>query len=314
MNLISIVVPVYNEAANIKNLFLEICSVLEKLSKDYKFEIIFVNDGSQDESGNIIRSLEKTFIQIKLIEFTRNFSKEVALSAGLQAAAGSSVILMDADFQHPPELLPHFISEWEGGAEVVIGVRDYQKNIFSVRGFFSSLFNDVMRRLSQLNFREGETDFRLLDNRVVKEFCRFTERRRITRGLLNWLGFRHKYIIFSVPERRGGTSAYTMGKLFKLAIDAFFSYSLLPLRLAGYIGGVITLLSGTLGLFVFIEMIVLSDPLGAKITGTAMLAVLILFLVGIILVCLGIISYYISSIQDEVFGRPLYVVRDVFEL
>ncbi len=231
MNLISIVVPVYNEAANIKNLFLEICSVLEKLSKDYKFEIIFVNDGSQDESGNIIRSLEKTFIQIKLIEFTRNFSKEVALSAGLQAAAGSSVILMDADFQHPPELLPHFISEWEGGAEVVIGVRDYQKNIFSVRGFFSSLFNDVMRRLSQLNFREGETDFRLLDNRVVKEFCRFTERRRITRGLLNWLGFRHKYIIFSVPERRGGTSAYTMGKLFKLAIDAFFSYSLLPLRL-----------------------------------------------------------------------------------
>lgn len=307
--LISIIIPVYNEEKNIPSLLNGLKKNLKE--SDYNFEIIFVDDGSKDDSAKKINMLIKDRLNTNLIQFSRNFGKEIAVTAGINHCLGDACIMIDADLQHPPSLIPEFIKKWEGGAEVVVGVRNEnnEKNLAKKLG--SSLFYKIMGKISETDITPNATDFRLLDRTVIDAFNRFSERNRMTRALIDWLGFQRDYVYFSADKRMSGKAGYSFFKLLKLALSGFVSHSLFPLKLAGYLGIAITFFSGTLGLFIFIEKYILSDPLNMRFSGPAILAVIILFLVGIILICLGLIALYIANIHGEVVGRPMYVIRKI---
>lgn len=305
--LISIVTPVYNEKENIPIFYRELLKATRKLA--YTFELIFVDDGSIDESVDAIEQLKSNGITIRLVELSRNFGKEIATTAGLHAAKGNAVIIMDSDLQHPLHKIKDFVSKWSDGHDIVIGVRTVHKHETAIKKYGSKFFYQIMNRISEIDIIPHSTDYRLLDRRVVNAFNRFTERQRITRGLIDWLGFKKATVEFEALERQHGEASYTTAKLVRLARDSFTSHSLLPLKIAGYLGSIITPLAGIVGVLIIIENYVMHDPMGWAISGTAMLAVMLTFLVGIILICLGLVAMYITNIHGEVINRPLYVIR-----
>lgn len=304
--LISIIVPVYNEAGNLPFLYKELAVHSSRLP--YNFELLFVDDGSRDESAKVLHKVARNDRRVRLIRFSRNFGKEAAVTAGLHAARGSAALIMDADLQMPPKLMGQFLKKWESGAEVVVGVFK-SRNMSRVKRWGAGLFYKIMRRISHTKITPNATDYRLLDRKVINVFNQFTERNRITRGLIDWLGFEREYIYFEQAPRKSGDPTYTIGKLFTLALNSFTAYSLLPLRLAGYMGVFILAVSIPGGLFLYIERYIFNDYLHLGINGTTMLAVLTVFMVGVVLTCLGMISMYIAHIHAEVTNRPLYVVR-----
>ncbi|MFH1145428.1 MAG: glycosyltransferase family 2 protein [bacterium] len=308
MKLISIIVPVYNEEVNLPALYQQLKQVLGQLL-NYDHEIIFVDDGSVDNSLIMIEQLAKQDDKVKYLQFSRNFSKEIATTAGLQYAQGDAVVMIDADLQHPVELLTEFIRKWEEGHKVVVGVREKNQGEGYIKRTGSWLFYKIMEAIGETHMIPRGTDYRLLDRTVVNVFNRFTERERMTRGLLDWLGFPQAFVRFKACKRLDGEAGYSFVKLVRLASSSFVSHSLFPLRLAGYLGIIITVISGFMGLFMLIERFILDDMLNLKITGTAFLAVFNLFLIGIVLICLGLIALYIGNIHREVMNRPLFVVR-----
>lgn len=307
--LISIIIPTRNEEKNIPL----ICSAVKKALQaevNYDYEIIFVDDGSSDNSIKEMKNLAGADANVHYLEFSRNFGKEAATSAGLRQAKGEAIIMLDADLQHPPELIPEFIRKWEAGADVVVGVRKSNKGISLFKRLCSRVYYRLINAMIETTVTPNATDYRLLDARVVKELNRLTERNRMTRALIDWLGFKREYVYFVADERANGEASYGFKQLLKLAVNSMVAMSLLPLRLAGYGGIAIILFSGPLGLFIFIEKYVLDDPLNLNFSGPAILAVILLFLVGIILACLGLMALYIASIHAEVVNRPLYVIRN----
>lgn len=303
--LISIVVPVCNEARNIPATHEKITSLFSTLP--YRCEIIFVDDGSLDNTPVELSHLSAKDKTVKVIRLSRNFGKEAALSAGIKHATGSACLMMDGDLQHPAEKIPEFIEKWENGAQVVIGIRkNHRSGIIKRLG--SYLFYLSINTISETPIKPGATDFRLIDRTVIDEFCKLTEINRMTRALIDWLGFKREYIYFNAEKRIHGKARYGFFKLLKLAISSYVAHSLMPLKLAGYLGVFIIISSSILFSFMFIEQYVLGDPWRLMFTGTAYLAVAILFLVGIILCCLGLIALYIGNIHTEVTKRPLYVI------
>ena len=304
---VSIVVPVFNEERNILKLYLELIKTLSRADKS--FEIIFVNDGSQDKSQFEIKKIKKIDSRVRLISLTRNFGKELATTAGINHSLGDACIIIDADLQHPPFLIPEFIKKWEEGASVVIGVRKSNKGEGLIKKAGSKMFYKIMNKISETRLVPNATDYRLLDRTVIDEFNKFSERNRMTRALIDWLGFDTKYLYFDAGKRVSGRARYSNFKLLRLAINSMVSFSLFPLKIAGYLGIFITFLSLPLGIFILIEKYILNDPLNLAISGPATLAVILLFLVGIVLICLGLIALYIANIHNEVINRPLYVIK-----
>lgn len=306
--LISIIVPVHNEVAGLSS-FLEdqLLSALEKI-ENYDFEIIFVDDGSTDGTLDLLYEYASRSKKFRVISFSRNFGKEMALSAGLRYAKGDAAITVDADGQQPPKLIPTFIKEWEAGADIVTGVRDHYTKHGFVAKTGSRLFYWLLRRMGNHYTVAGSTDFRLISRPVIDEFNKLPEHNRITRGLIDWLGFDQKYVKYTYGARLAGKPSYNLKKLFRLAIDSFVSMSTTPLVIFGYIGIIITLLSGALGLFCLINQYVLGDPLHFYWPGTLQMAILITFLVGLVLISQAVTALYISSIHAESLNRPLYIV------
>jgi len=304
--LISIIVPAYNEADCLPRLFDELRSVTEPL--EYRFEFIFVNDGSSDSSSWVLGQIASDK-RVRVLELARNFGKEIALTAGLHASQGQAAIMIDADLQHPIALLPEFLAKWEAGADVVVGVRQFNEDQNLLERFRSRLYYKIINSISDTKITPHATDYQLLDRYVIDEFNRFTERNRMTRGLIAWLGFHRDYIYFTSPKRADGQASYSTIKLVHLAMNSMISLSLFPLRVAGWLGVIITALSGAAGLFIYIERFILSDSLKMRFSGPAILAVILVFLVGIVLMCLGLIALYIASIHNEVVNRPIYVLR-----
>ncbi len=303
---ISIIVPVYNEAQNLLLLNKKLQTATANLP--YNFEFIFVDDGSQDESALILSKMAKSHKDVRLIQLARNFGKESAMAAGLHHSVGDAAIIMDADLQMPPEILGQFLDKWQNGAEVVVGVFASRKMSF-IRKYGAHFFYKIMQVIGHTKITPHATDYRLLDRKVINIYNRMTEHNRITRGLIDWLGFKREYVMFEQQERKNGRPTYSFGKLITLAMNSFTSYSLLPLKLAGYLGIIILTLTIPATMFMFAERFIFNDPFKLYTTGTAFLAMMIIFLIGVVLVCLGLMSLYIAHIHAEVTNRPLYVVR-----
>lgn len=304
--LVSIVVPAYNEAAGIEQFYASLRKVLAG-ALTYRHEIIFINDGSTDNTLDILHAITKKDERVRLLCLSRNFGKEVATTAGINNAKGDALIILDADGQHPVELIPKFIGHWEAGNNVVVGVRTQNQKEGFLKKYGSGLFYRLFNATSDMKLVPGSTDYRLIDRSVQQEFIRMTERNRITRGLIDWLGYRRNYIYFKANERMAGEATYSFKKLLKLAVNSTISLSTTPLYFAAYIGAAIVPFSILLGLFMLAEQL-LGDPLALNITGTAYLVVLVMLLVGLLLISQGIMALYLSHIHAETQNRPLYLI------
>ncbi|MBQ6394689.1 glycosyltransferase family 2 protein [Candidatus Saccharibacteria bacterium] len=307
--LLSIIVPIHNEEEGIGTfLRQELLPVVEKLPLDY--EVILVNDGSTDKTLPIIQSFAEKDKKIKVISLSRNFGKEPALSAGLKYAKGDAALTIDADGQQPPKLIPDFIKKWEDGAEIVTGVRDHYTKHGLIPKLGSKLFYRLLKIMGNKHTVPGSTDFRIIDRTVIDEFNKLTEHNRITRGLIDWLGFRQEYIKYVYGVRMAGKPSYNLKKLFRLAMDSFISMSSTPLVIFGYLGIFITIGSFILGMFCIINQYILGDPLHLYWNGAVQMAIFITFLVGLVLISQAITALYISHIHAETQGRPLYIVDE----
>jgi polyisoprenyl-phosphate glycosyltransferase len=309
MKLVSIIIPAHNEEKNISLVYGELQKTLNTLREKYSFEVFFVNDGSSDGTLSEIEKIAAADQNVKYIDFSRNFGKEIATTAALNSCQGDACIMVDADLQHPIELIPEFIKKWEQGAEVIIGIRKKNKNISWIKKIGSRVFYKIINEISEVNVVPNATDFRLLDKKVVEQFNRFTETNRMTRALIDWLGFKRDYIYFDANERINGDASYSFWKLLKLAINSFISLSLFPLKLAGSLGIMITLVSGIAGVYIFFGKYVFHTYFASTFSDAENLAILILFLVGIILMSLGLMAFYVANIHSEVINRPMYIIR-----
>jgi dolichol-phosphate mannosyltransferase len=307
--LISVIIPSYNEEMNIPLVYEALKKHTMQFAAKYVFEIIFINDGSKDNTGQEIEKLASQHKDVVSIELSRNFGKEIATTAGYNLCKGDAGIVIDADMQFPLEKLSEFFEKWEAGADVVVGVRKKNRGEGFIRKIGSALFNGLVNKIADTKIVPNSTDFSLIDRVVIDEFNKFSEHNGTTRALINWLGFTREYVYFDASERLHGTPSYNLSKKVKLALESVVSMSFVPLKLAAYLGVVISLLSGLLGLSVLIGKFFLQIPFFVSFTGTAELAILILFLIGVVLVCLGIISFYLTMIFTEGLNRPLYVIR-----
>lgn len=301
---LSVVVPVYNESANIGPLCDRAAPVLERITPAW--EILFVDDGSTDFTLDAVKARHAEEPRIRAIAFSRNFGKEVAIAAGLDHARGRAVVIMDADLQHPPELIETFVERWREGHVMVYGQRTGRDDESQVKRGFAHLFYRLFDRFGEMALPEGAGDFRLIDRRGVEVLRGLGERARFSKGLYAWIGFRQTGVPFVVEERRHGASKWNFSKLFRFAFDGITAFSTMPLRVWTYLGGIVSLMAiASAVYFVFEALIVGSDA-----PGYPSLIVSIMFFSGIQLMSLGIIGEYVGRIFAEVKRRPLYVVAE----
>lgn len=311
MGSIAIVVPVYREERNLAKLHAKLHEVVSTLP-EYEWSFIFVNDGSPDNSLEELRKLAEQDKRTKVLDFSRNFGKELALTAGVHAATyADAVICMDADLQHPPELIPELVEAWRKGAEIVATIRKSIEKQPLLRRIGSHGYYWLMSKISGLDMQSQTTDYRLFDKKVVEAFRRATERERMFRGIMDWLGFRKVYVEFHAGAREEGEAGYSYVKLWQLAVNSITSFSLFPLKLTGYLGVLISAVSGLLLAWMLITRFFL-EP--AMFTSLAFVVVANTFLIGIVLMAIGLVALYIGHIHTEVINRPLYVVRERINL
>lgn len=304
---ISIVVPVYNESENLPHLYKQVSDILKK-HNSIIWDFIFVNDGSEDQSYETLIKLSKKFSDVRVLDLSRNFGKEIALTAGVEAAKNSdAVICMDADLQHPPAVINSFIDLWRGGSEIVIGVRVASEKEPVLRKLGSYLYYKLAGLLSGFQIVAKSTDFRLYDKKVIQEFLRATERNRMFRAIMDWMGFKRSYVEFIATERVWGVPAYSYKKLWSLAIQSLMGFSLWPLRLTGYLGVMIFISSALILMWMFMSTIFHTSYV---YTPLAMFTVINTLLIGIVLMSIGVVALYIGAIHTEVINRPLYIIRD----
>lgn len=303
---LSIVVPLYNEEPNLNVLFERLETVLENLGRSY--EIVCINDGSKDNTLLSAIAHHQRNPAIKIINLSRNFGKEVALTAGLDYATGAAVIPIDADLQDPPELIEQLVAKWEEGYDVVYGTRRSRQGETWLKRFTADTFYRAIAKMSRVPIPRDTGDFRLLDRRVVEALKQLPERTRFMKGLFAWVGFKQTSILFDRDPRRSGTTTWNYWKLWNFALDGITSFSFVPLKIWTYIGLSISSISLLYASFLVLRTIIF----GVDVAGYASLIVAVLFLGGIQLITLGIIGEYIGRIYEEVKGRPVYLIRDVY--
>lgn len=305
---LSLVMPVKDEEAAIGPCLARLIPVLEAMADPAarSFEILFVDDGSSDATLEMIRKANAADPRIRCISLSRNFGKEAALSAGLDAASGKAVVPLDVDLQDPPEALPRMVAKWRDGFDVVYGVRDNRETDSLPKRITADFYYRAHNWLSDDKIPEHAGDFRLLDRRVVDVIRQMPERNRFMKGLFAWAGFRQAAVSYHREERKVGETKFNYWKLWTLAIDGITSASTVPLRIWSYLGALVAI--GALAFAVFI--IVRTLITGIEVPGYASLMVAILFLGGLQLLSLGVLGEYVGRILTETKGRPLYVIRE----
>jgi glycosyltransferase involved in cell wall biosynthesis len=303
--MISVVLPVFNEAENIAQVAKAVGAELDQLSRPY--ELIFVDDGSNDRSASLLRAMCRRDPRIKAVRLSRNFGHQVALSAGLEYASGDAVIVMDADLQHPPEVLPELIARWEDGYDVVYTIRDGRTHAGFIKRAAASLFYRILNGMSDIDLQANTPDFRLMDRRVVDVLWRLPERGRCLRGLVRWVGFRQIAVRFTAQPRQHGRTKYPFSRMLRFSLDGFTGFSTVPLRFASYLG-VAVALSGIPYALWAIYLRLFTDE---AVSGWASVVVALLLIGGLQLLCLGIVGEYIGRMFEEVKGRPLYIADEV---
>lgn len=311
MKTISIVIPIYREAKNLARLYERLEKITDNLIA-YNWQYVLVNDGSPDNSMEILRQMARLDPKVKVVDLSRNFGKEIALTAGVHEARGcDAVICMDADLQHPPELITTLVDEWQKGAEIVATIRTSIEKQPLLRRVGSHVYYWLMARISGLDMVSQTTDFRLYDKKVVAAFCQATERERMFRGIMDWMGFHKVYVEFCADARTEGEAGYSYTKLWQLAVNSITSFSLWPLRLTGYLGILITSTSGLLLAWMLANFMFQNK---VSYTPLAIVVVANTFLIGIVLIAIGLVALYIGTIHTEVVNRPLYLIRERLNL
>ncbi len=311
--MISIVIPLYNEEENVPHLYSRLTEAAPLWKEPY--EIIFVDDGSYDQTLSLLQNLCKKDKQIKTIRLSRNFGHQAAISAGIRQAKGDAVVIMDGDLQDPPEELPRFLDKWREGYQVVYAIRKNRKEPFFKKIAYK-LFYRLLGMISNISIPLDSGDFCVMDRKVVQVLNNdMTEHSRFVRGLRAYAGFRQAGVEYERAERAAGEVKYTFRKLLKLALDGLLDFSTFPLRIATYLGFLIAIPSFFVGLFFVIHRIFDFKFLGHSATdtpGLASLAVGVFFLGGVIMIMLGVIGEYIGRIYFEVKKRPFYIIDEIY--
>lgn len=303
--MISVVVPIFNEEENLPEFHRRATAALTLTGEPW--EIVFVNDGSRDRSSQIIRQFHNADPRVKLIEFSRNFGHQPAVTAGIHHARGDAVILIDGDLQDPPEVIPTLIDSWKSGNKVVLAERR-SRDDGGARGIGFKLFYPLFRRISDLPTMPDAGIFGLMDRVVVDEFNKLPERNRFIPGLRTWLGFKQASVPYDRKDRAAGKPKQTLRRLVRYAMDGMISFSYKPLRAATYAGFVVAIFGFLTAVFFIGRRIFFKDP---AVTGFTTLLTMIIFLGGVQLISIGILGEYIGRIYEEIKQRPLYVVQSL---
>lgn len=308
--LISLIAPVYNEEPVLETLYERISAVMDAQEVDW--ELILVDDGSRDRSAELIAELHARNARVRGLSFSRNFGFQIAVTAGLDSARGDAVVLIDADLQDPPEVIPELIARWQEGYDVVYGVRRDRAGETWFKKMTAKMFYRVIDSITGIDIPLDTGDFRLMDRRVVNAIIDMKERNRFLRGMVPWVGFRQTGVYYNREARFAGISKFSsVRKMLPFAVDAITSFSYFPLQLATYFGFVIALLAALAIIVVIILRLVGNEPF---LIGQATTLVMVLFLGGVQMISLGIIGEYLGRIYDEVKGRPLYLVQETWGL
>ncbi len=302
--LLSVVIPMLDEAENLKPLFDRLLPVLERIGM--ATEIICIDDGSADGTLARLKAMRARASNLKIISFSRNFGKEVALAAGLRYAHGDAVVLMDGDLQHPPETIEAFVDRWRQGYQMVYGQRRQGDGAIGIRQFLARIFYRAFAVVAQTPLPQGACDFRLIDRRAVDSLNLLTERTRFTKGLYTWIGFKQIGVPFDVERRRNGRSGWSSLGLWRFALDAITSFSMIPLRIWSYVGGVVSLFALSYGMYCSIREMIY----GTDVPEFSSLMIAVTFFAGVQLLSLGVIGEYLGRVFTEVKQRPLFLVAE----
>lgn len=301
---LSVVIPVFNEQDNLPALYDRLTTVLTQCEPSY--EIVFVDDGSRDRSLELMHKFSELDQRIRIVELARNFGHQVAISAGLDHARGQGVVIMDADLQDPPEVLPQFISKWREGHDVVYAIREHRKESWFKRSAYN-LFYRLLQRIANIYIPLDAGDFCIMDRKIVELLNGMPERNRFVRGIRSWVGLDQVGLAYDRQQRYAGEPKYTFRRLLYLALDGLVSFSYVPLRMISIAGFCVSMMSLILAVFYFIKKL----TVGLSPPGFATIVVSIFFLAGIQLITIGVIGEYVGRIFEEVKRRPLYIVRRI---
>lgn len=305
MKKISIVIPCYNEEQSLPHLYRELTAIASELSS-YELEFLFINDGSKDNTLSIIKGYREADQRVCYVDLSRNFGKERAMLAGFDYITGDCMILIDADLQDPPSMIPEMVEKWEEGYEDVYAKRTTRGKESWLRRRFSLLFYSILQRSSKFDILQNVGDFRLLDRSCVEALRGLRENERYTKGLFCWIGFRKYELLFERNDRIAGSSSWSFWSLFELAIEGITSFTTAPLRFATYIGFIVSMFSFFYMIYFFVKTLIFGDDT----QGFPTLILVILFLGGVQLLTLGIIGEYLGRIFNETKGRPTYIARE----
>lgn len=302
MKKVTLLIPCYNEEKSLPQLHTALCAVMDSL-KGYAWEVLLIDDGSRDATPEVMKQLRKKDPRVAYITLSRNFGKENAMLAGFDYASGDCVILLDADLQHPPSLIPAMLERWESGVQDVYARRDMAQESW-LRRRISRLYYKLLNRSTRFDVLENVGDFRLLDRRCVDALRQLRESQRYTKGMYVWIGFRKAEIGYHEQQRAAGQSSFNFRRLADLAIDGLTSYTTAPLRLSTLIGFICALMAIFYMLYVFVKTLVVGEP----VQGFPTIVILILFLGGVQLISLGIIGEYLGKVFIETKHRPVYLI------
>ncbi|MBK2029493.1 glycosyltransferase family 2 protein [Francisella noatunensis] len=303
--LASIIIPVKDESKGIDHLFNRLMPILEQLPT--KYELVFINDGSNDNTLDLLLEKQKSIPEIAIVDLSRNFGKEAALFAGFANCKGDAAISIDADLQDPPELILEMVEHWLNGYEVVTAVRENRDTDTSTKKHTAGLFYTVMNKVSETKLTPNAGDYRLLNRAAINAFLELKEKVRFNKGLLTWIGFKEKIVYHAREERVAGQTKWNYWKLFKFSIDGITSFSRAPLEIWSYIGVFVAFMSFVYGSIIIIKSLVF----GADVPGYPSLVTFILFFSGLQMIGIGMLGSYIGRIFIETKHRPLYIVREV---